>query len=152
MPGKQTHVPNYGNLGHSRKWTAETPQNDRAEKANSIWVSGLLFKTQLEDPTRHQRVNILNLAKLTALESIVNRCSGRPQVKQGVLVRKHNNHDSILLLKNAINNLAIWGREGREEGGVQHTHFCANHMFSLERRIKVVFRNLCCAAIFSVLV
>ena len=32
----------------------------------------------------------------------------------------------------------------------QHTHFQAQHMFSVARRIKVVFRFFCCTAIFRV--
>ena len=90
------------------------------EKAGKNWgPSGMLFKLHLEDPTRYQRVNILNLDKLTALERIINRCSGRPMAKQEVPPRKHSQER-----KHIYSNPLC--------------SFQAHHMFSLARRIKVV--------------
>ena len=69
----------------SQSGPRKNPQNDAAAKAGAIWrTSGVLFTRQLEDPSRYQRVNILNLDKLTALECIINRCSRRPLAKQEV--------------------------------------------------------------------
>ena len=47
-----------------RKTHTMTPQQKQAQ-----WeTSGMLFKMQLEDPTRYQRVHMLNLDKVPALE------------------------------------------------------------------------------------
>ena len=68
----------------SRKLTSENPPTDAAAKAGAIWEPvDCCSKRQLEDPTRYQRVvSILNLEKLTALECIINLCSGRPLATQ----------------------------------------------------------------------
>ena len=108
---------------------------------------GTLSKLQLEDPTRHQRINILNLAKLTALECIINRCSWRPPAKQEVLLRKHSDHESCLYSSQRDQESCVLSGEVVE----QHTHFLAHHMFSVARGIKVGFRFFCDAAMFSVL-
>ena len=51
-----------------RKTEKFTPQRMQAQ-------FGMLFKLQLQDTTRYQRVNILNLDMVTALERSINFCS-----------------------------------------------------------------------------
>ena len=56
----------HGKLGQNRKRTWENLHD----------CCGMLFKLQLEDAIRHQRVNILIWDKHTELEWITNRGSG----------------------------------------------------------------------------
>ena len=60
---------NHGKLRQSWKCTSENPtKRRRSTGRHNLGTSGMLFKSQLEDPTRCQRVNILILDTLTALE------------------------------------------------------------------------------------
>ena len=47
----------------------------RSKGTRNMGTHEMLFKPQLEDPIRYQRVNILNLDKLTALEWMINKSS-----------------------------------------------------------------------------
>ena len=69
-------------LEKNRKLTSEHPHDDAAAKAGELCGNQcMLFKLQQEDPIRYQRVNILNLDKLTALESIGAASNRQPSRK-----------------------------------------------------------------------
>ena len=80
-------------------------------------------------------------------------CSWRTQydtnaslAKQEVCLRTHNSdlERHLFAPQNAIKNLSIW------LGEVEQTHsLLAHHLLSVARRIQVVFRFFCCAAVFS---
>ena len=66
----------------------------RSKSKRKLGTNGLLFKLQLEDPTRCQRVNILNLDRLTKLAHIIIRRSGRPLTIQSCANLTSFAHDS----------------------------------------------------------
>ena len=92
---KYPHVRNHEMLRHNRKWTSETHKMTPQKGNGNMGTSGMLFKLQLETPTRHQRVNILNVATLIAHERLITRCSGRPFAKKDVPPRKHSDRERI---------------------------------------------------------
>ena len=62
----------------------------------------------------------------------------RATVKQaGCSSTNHSDRERIFSPQNAIKKFAIWAVKVK-----QHTHCEAHHMFSVARRIQVVFKNL----------
>ena len=83
-----------GKLGPSRKWTSANISKMtllQRQDASTAWTwtrSPSSDKPQLEDPTRYQRVNNLNLGGFTAL----------PLAKQELPPRSHRNRERSVFL------------------------------------------------------
>ena len=73
-------------VGQHQMDSSENPQNDVEAKTVEFF-----FLLQLEDPTRYQFLNILTLNKW-----IINRRSGRQQVKQNVPFRRNCGLDNFV--------------------------------------------------------